>query len=119
MAEVVSPITRQVTKGSQENVTCFVDINLRDVEDCLIYDRHGVSIPFKTLYQDRKSVIIFVRVGKTSFGLTLLMSYGFPYRHPTLSCVFNWVLIGFKVGEPKCSWPDAPRISCGVLEMDE
>uniref|UniRef100_A0A3Q3BMM8 Peroxiredoxin like 2C n=1 Tax=Haplochromis burtoni TaxID=8153 RepID=A0A3Q3BMM8_HAPBU len=61
MAEVVSPITRQVTKGSQENVTCFVDINLRDVEDCLIYDRHGVSIPFKTLYQDRKSVIIFVR----------------------------------------------------------
>uniref|UniRef100_A0A3Q4HNR3 Peroxiredoxin like 2C n=1 Tax=Neolamprologus brichardi TaxID=32507 RepID=A0A3Q4HNR3_NEOBR len=61
MAEVVSPITRQVTKGSQENVTCFVDINLRDVEDCLIYDQHGVSIPFKTLYQDRKSVIIFVR----------------------------------------------------------
>ncbi|XP_026042150.1 thioredoxin-like protein AAED1 isoform X1 [Astatotilapia calliptera] len=61
MAEVVSPITRQVTKGSQENVTCFVDINLRDVEDCLIYDRHGVSLPFKTLYQDRKSVIIFVR----------------------------------------------------------
>ncbi|XP_004547219.1 peroxiredoxin-like 2C isoform X2 [Maylandia zebra] len=61
MAEVVSPITRQVTKGSQENVTCFVNINLRDVEDCLIYDRHGVSLPFKTLYQDRKSVIIFVR----------------------------------------------------------
>nr|XP_046243713.1 peroxiredoxin-like 2C [Scatophagus argus] len=61
MAEVVSPITRQVTKGNREIWTPSVDIRLEDVEDCLIYDRHGVSVRFKTLYQDRKSVIIFVR----------------------------------------------------------
>ncbi|GAA6223140.1 thioredoxin-like protein AAED1 [Lates japonicus] len=61
MAEVVSPITRQVTKGNREVGTPSFDIRLEDVEDCLIYDRHGVSFPFKKLYQDRKSVIIFVR----------------------------------------------------------
>ncbi|XP_030593894.1 peroxiredoxin-like 2C isoform X1 [Archocentrus centrarchus] len=61
MAEIISPITRQVTKGSQESVTSSVEINLKDVENCLIYDGNGVSIPFRTLYQDRKSVIIFVR----------------------------------------------------------
>ncbi|XP_060894715.1 peroxiredoxin-like 2C [Labrus mixtus] len=59
MAETVSPITRQVTKEDQE--TPSIDIRIEDVEDCLLYDRHGVSIPFKKLYQDRKSVIIFVR----------------------------------------------------------
>ncbi|XP_034547963.1 peroxiredoxin-like 2C [Notolabrus celidotus] len=61
MAESVSAITRQVTKESQETCNSSVDIRLEDVEDCLIYDRLGVSIPFKKLYEDRKSVIIFVR----------------------------------------------------------
>ncbi|XP_041643670.1 peroxiredoxin-like 2C [Cheilinus undulatus] len=61
MAETLSPITRQVTKENHETWTPSVDICLEDVEDCLIYDRHGVPIPFKKLYQDRKSVIIFVR----------------------------------------------------------
>ncbi|XP_054867089.1 peroxiredoxin-like 2C isoform X2 [Amphiprion ocellaris] len=61
MAEEVLPITRQVTTESRETGTSFVDIHLLDVEDCLIYDRHGVCIPFKSLYQERKSIIIFVR----------------------------------------------------------
>ncbi|XP_034728070.1 peroxiredoxin-like 2C [Etheostoma cragini] len=61
MAEAVSPITRQVHPEQRENRTSSVDFRLEDVEDCLIYDRHGVSNPFKKLYQDRKSVIIFVR----------------------------------------------------------
>ncbi|XP_042344282.1 peroxiredoxin-like 2C [Plectropomus leopardus] len=61
MAEAVSPITRQVTKENQEVWIPSVDYRLEDVEDCLIYDRQGVSAPFKKLYQDRKSVIIFVR----------------------------------------------------------
>uniref|UniRef100_A0AAT9K9M1 Thioredoxin-like protein AAED1 n=1 Tax=Amphiprion clarkii TaxID=80970 RepID=A0AAT9K9M1_AMPCL len=61
MAEEVLPITRQVTTESRETGTSFVDIHLLDVEDCLIYDRHGISIPFKSLYQERKSIIIFVR----------------------------------------------------------
>lgn len=62
MAEV-SPITRQVTVETRELSRPPVDIPLQDVQDCLVYDRHGVSVPFKELYQDRKAVIIFVRVG--------------------------------------------------------
>ncbi|XP_030593896.1 peroxiredoxin-like 2C isoform X3 [Archocentrus centrarchus] len=72
MAEIISPITRQVTKGSQESVTSSVEINLKDVENCLIYDGNGVSIPFRTLYQDRKSVIIFVR--------QFCLLTGYPYE---------------------------------------
>lgn len=34
---------------------------LQEVENCLILDRRGVSVPFKALYQDRKSVVIFLR----------------------------------------------------------
>lgn len=68
MAELVSPITRQVSKEKCE-ARRTVDINLKDVEDCLIYDRSGVSIPFKNLYQDSKSVIIFVRVRKQKLSV--------------------------------------------------
>lgn len=48
--------TRQLSRPT-------VDIPLEDVQDCFVYDRHGVSFPFKELHQDRKAVIIFVRVG--------------------------------------------------------
>ena len=73
MAEAVSPITRQVTPEKQQIGIPAVDYRLEDVEDCLIYDRHGVSVPFKKLYQDRKSVLIFVRVGEKNFvWLTLV-----------------------------------------------
>ena len=72
MAEAVSPITRQVAKDDREDGTPSVDIRLEDVEDCLIYDRHGVSVPFKKLYQDGKSVIIFVRVGRQKKNLAWL-----------------------------------------------
>ncbi|KAM3611624.1 uncharacterized protein V6R79_021537 [Siganus canaliculatus] len=61
MAEEVTPITRQVTKENRGLENISVDLRLEDVEDCLIYDRNGLSFQFKKLYQDRKSVIIFVR----------------------------------------------------------
>ncbi|XP_008334252.1 thioredoxin-like protein AAED1 [Cynoglossus semilaevis] len=61
MAEVVSPITRQITKGELDSQDPPVDIRLQKVEDCLVYDRRGVPLPFKKLYQDRKAVIVFVR----------------------------------------------------------
>lgn len=67
MAKVVSPITRQVAKQNWEAVNPYVDIRLEDVEDCLIYDRRGVSFPFRSLFKDSRSVIIFVRVGKKKF----------------------------------------------------
>ena len=64
MAEAISPIIRQVTIENKDIGSLSIDYHLEDVEDCLIYDLHGVSFPFKKLYRDRKSVIIFVRVGE-------------------------------------------------------
>ncbi|XP_026199342.1 peroxiredoxin-like 2C [Anabas testudineus] len=61
MAKVVSPITRQISQEKRGIGNPAVDIRLEDVEDCLIYDRRGVSFPFKNLYQGSKSVIIFLR----------------------------------------------------------
>lgn len=68
MAEV-SPITRQVTVETRQFSRSPVDIPLEDVQDCIVYDRRGVSVPFKELYQDRKAIIIFVRVGAKEKGL--------------------------------------------------
>lgn len=75
MAEVVSPVTKQVKKENREIGSTSVPIPLDEVADCLLYDQHGVSFPFKELYQDRKSVIIFVRVWEKVFALILLMSH--------------------------------------------
>ncbi|KAK1892560.1 Peroxiredoxin-like 2C [Dissostichus eleginoides] len=61
MAEAISPIIRQVTIENKDIGSLSIDYHIEDVEDCLIYDRDGVSFPFKKLYRDRKSVIIFVR----------------------------------------------------------
>nr|XP_057926853.1 peroxiredoxin-like 2C isoform X2 [Doryrhamphus excisus] len=59
--DVKLPITRQIQKESRESGVPPADVHLQAVEDCCIYDRHGMSIPFKSLYQNRKSIIIFVR----------------------------------------------------------
>lgn len=64
MAAVISPITRQVAKETRELERVCSDLRLEDVEGCLVYDRRGVSVPFKNLYQHGKSAIIFVRVRK-------------------------------------------------------
>lgn len=67
MAEVgspTSPITRQIQTENRDHGADPCAVRLRDVEDCCVYDKHGVSIPFKKLYQDRRSILIFVRVGE-------------------------------------------------------
>ncbi|XP_051924496.1 peroxiredoxin-like 2C [Hippocampus zosterae] len=62
MAELKLPVTRQIESGIiLESESPQVNVDLRDVDDCFIYDRHGTAIPFKSLYQERKSIIIFVR----------------------------------------------------------
>ncbi|XP_061674408.1 peroxiredoxin-like 2C isoform X2 [Syngnathoides biaculeatus] len=62
MAEVNSPVTRQIESNiTRDGGSHPVDLHLRNVEDCFVYDRHGTSIPFKSLYQDRKSILVFVR----------------------------------------------------------
>ncbi|CAL1615632.1 unnamed protein product [Knipowitschia caucasica] len=61
MAEV-SPITKQITKENLDfRSAAIVDFSIEEVEDCLVYDKHGVAVPFQKLYQDKKSIIIFVR----------------------------------------------------------
>ncbi|XP_053726939.1 peroxiredoxin-like 2C isoform X1 [Synchiropus splendidus] len=60
MAEAQAPITRQIFKDSRE-FGARVDVSLQDVDDCFIYDRHGTSVAFKKLYENRKSIIIFLR----------------------------------------------------------
>uniref|UniRef100_A0A8C7ZNN6 Peroxiredoxin like 2C n=1 Tax=Oryzias sinensis TaxID=183150 RepID=A0A8C7ZNN6_9TELE len=67
MAATVPPVTRQITKDSHRKKIENPPVDLQEAEDCLIYDRHGVSIPFKSLFQDRKVIIVFVRVGKNGF----------------------------------------------------
>uniref|UniRef100_A0A8C6USJ4 Peroxiredoxin like 2C n=1 Tax=Neogobius melanostomus TaxID=47308 RepID=A0A8C6USJ4_9GOBI len=103
MAEV-SPITRQVTKGNYDTGSAAsVDFSLEEVGDCLVYDRHGAVVPFKTFYQDRKSIIIFVR----NFLCYSCKEYvedlsKFPRRHSNI----NLVVIGQSSPqhiEPFCS----------------
>uniref|UniRef100_A0A3P9HSC6 Peroxiredoxin like 2C n=1 Tax=Oryzias latipes TaxID=8090 RepID=A0A3P9HSC6_ORYLA len=61
MAATVPPVTRQITRDSHRKKTENPPVDLQEAQDCLIYDRRGVSIPFKSLYQDRKVIIVFVR----------------------------------------------------------
>lgn len=62
-----SPITQQICSSLASSPTSPTSptpspIPFPEVEDCLIYDRHGVGITFKSLYQNHKAIIIFVRV---------------------------------------------------------
>lgn len=54
-----TPVTAQV---SRQTVHPSFDFQITDVEGYEVYDRHGVSVPFQSLYQERKCIIIFVRV---------------------------------------------------------
>lgn len=78
MAAVISPITRQVAKETRELDRVCSDLRLEEVQDCLVYDRRGFSVPLKNLYQHGKSVIIFVRVRKvykSYWGLCVMIGY--------------------------------------------
>ncbi|KAM6965029.1 LOW QUALITY PROTEIN: peroxiredoxin-like 2C [Aplochiton taeniatus] len=56
-----STVTQQIKTKHWNIKKTPVDVRLEDIEDCLIYDRHGVSIPFRKVYEHGKSIIIFVR----------------------------------------------------------
>ncbi|XP_047656130.1 peroxiredoxin-like 2C isoform X4 [Tachysurus fulvidraco] len=66
-----SPITQQIcsslpptsspTSPTPSPIPTPIPSPILEVEDCLIYDRHGVGITFKSLYQNHKAIIIFVR----------------------------------------------------------
>uniref|UniRef100_A0A8C1QMX1 Peroxiredoxin like 2C n=1 Tax=Cyprinus carpio TaxID=7962 RepID=A0A8C1QMX1_CYPCA len=57
----VLPITRQIARSVQENRRASHDLCIAEVRDCLIFDRHGVSKTFSSLFQHNKAIIVFVR----------------------------------------------------------
>ncbi|XP_054894996.1 peroxiredoxin-like 2C isoform X2 [Poeciliopsis prolifica] len=85
MAELISPITQQVSSERWTAAAPIADINLKDVEDCLIYDRRGDSFLFKSLYQDSKSVIIFVREA----GIRLVVIGQSAHQHIEPFCLLT------------------------------
>ncbi|MBN3325244.1 AAED1 protein, partial [Atractosteus spatula] len=55
------PVTQQIARAQQGHQKHPVNIQISEVEDCFVYNRHGKRILFKSLYDDKKSIIIFVR----------------------------------------------------------
>ncbi|TSY41764.1 Thioredoxin-like protein AAED1 [Bagarius yarrelli] len=56
-----SPVTQQIRSYIPPTFPPPSAVSISEVEDCLIYDRHGASIPFNSLYQNHKAIVIFVR----------------------------------------------------------
>ncbi|KAG7481154.1 hypothetical protein MATL_G00064000 [Megalops atlanticus] len=57
----VPPVTQQIIRNQQGNPKPPVNVQISDVENCLVLDRRGNRIPFRRLFEDKKSIIIFVR----------------------------------------------------------
>ncbi|XP_030644343.1 peroxiredoxin-like 2C [Chanos chanos] len=59
----VSPVTQQIASCQRGNTgkPGNVDIQMSDIEGCLLYNRWGASTTFKSLFQNNKAIIIFVR----------------------------------------------------------
>ncbi|XP_058641012.1 peroxiredoxin-like 2C isoform X2 [Onychostoma macrolepis] len=57
----VLPVTRQIARSVQEITRASHELCISEVNDCLIFDRHGVSKTFNSLFQHNKAIIIFVR----------------------------------------------------------
>ncbi|XP_064153058.1 peroxiredoxin-like 2C isoform X2 [Anguilla rostrata] len=55
------PVTQQIVRNQQGTQKPQANVHLSDVEDCLVYDRYGNGIPFGRLYQDKTSIIVFVK----------------------------------------------------------
>ncbi|XP_072538025.1 peroxiredoxin-like 2C isoform X2 [Salminus brasiliensis] len=57
----VFPITQQISSSAPQSSRAAAELRVSDVEECLIYDQHGASAAFKSLFQSSKAIIIFVR----------------------------------------------------------
>ncbi|XP_036383922.1 peroxiredoxin-like 2C [Megalops cyprinoides] len=57
----VPPVTQQIIRNQQGSPKPPVNLQISDVEGCLVLDRRGDRIPFRRLFEDKKSIIIFVR----------------------------------------------------------
>ncbi|XP_053480927.1 peroxiredoxin-like 2C isoform X1 [Ictalurus furcatus] len=55
------PITQQICSSVPPTSSATSAVPIAEVEDCLIYDRNGLRLTFKSLYQTHKAIIIFVR----------------------------------------------------------
>lgn len=56
------PVIHQIVRNQQATIKPPINVNISAVEDYLVYDRHGGRFLFKDLYNDKKTIIIFVRV---------------------------------------------------------
>ncbi|KAI5094930.1 thioredoxin-like protein AAED1 isoform X1, partial [Silurus meridionalis] len=55
------PITQQICSSFPSTCSATSAVPLSEVADCPVYDHRGVCIPFKSLYQNHRAIIIFVR----------------------------------------------------------
>ncbi|KAJ8380829.1 hypothetical protein SKAU_G00016070 [Synaphobranchus kaupii] len=55
------PVTQQIVRNQQGTPKPQVNVHLSDIEDCLVRDRYGNRIGFRRLYQEKKSIIVFVK----------------------------------------------------------
>lgn len=59
-----APITQQVRSSDPPTLETVInsDLNISELDDCLIFNRNGACLTFKSLYQNQKAIIVFVRV---------------------------------------------------------
>ncbi|XP_028852496.1 peroxiredoxin-like 2C isoform X2 [Denticeps clupeoides] len=56
-----APVTTQISRQQQAIRRPPVRFKVSDVEGCLVQDRQGNAVPFKSLYEGSKSIVVFVR----------------------------------------------------------
>ncbi|XP_028661158.1 peroxiredoxin-like 2C isoform X2 [Erpetoichthys calabaricus] len=55
------PVTQQITRTSQERPNKSAEVDISALRDCIVFDRHGEKILFRSLYENKKAILIFVR----------------------------------------------------------
>ncbi|XP_041089270.1 peroxiredoxin-like 2C isoform X3 [Polyodon spathula] len=59
--ETTPPVTQQIGRNLHENRCKSVDIDVSDVQDCNVFDRQGNRLSFRSLYEEKKAIIVLVR----------------------------------------------------------
>ncbi|KAG2466451.1 CC14A phosphatase, partial [Polypterus senegalus] len=58
---VSPPVTQQITRTSHERPNKSAEVDILALRDCIVFDRHGEKIHFRSLYENKKAIFIFVR----------------------------------------------------------
>ncbi|KAI4881560.1 hypothetical protein NFI96_013259 [Prochilodus magdalenae] len=57
----VLPVTQQISSSPPQPSPAGADLCLSDVEECLVFNQHGASTAFRSLYESSRAIIVFVR----------------------------------------------------------